>query len=238
MTDPIRQILASVRGVRKRNERRPATVTALFAGATGTGKTRAAQAIANELGVSLLRVDLSRIVSKYIGETEKNLKRVFDQSADGRAVLLIEEAEALFGKRTNVRDAHDRYASIDVSFFVQRLEAHDGLVILTTNRKKDIDQAFLRRLRFIVDFPRPDLTVPEQSIEDLKQRLMDYLIAHPSACDTQEGIRDWWLKQAAADPRALAGTLADLEDQGAISRSIRGGQEFWHAPKAGLDFPA
>lgn len=211
---------------------------ALFAGATGTGKTITAETIADELGVDLLRVDLARIVSKYIGETEKNLKRIFDEAENGGGVLLIEEAHALFGKRTEVRDAHDRYANIDASNFVQRLEAHDGLVILTTNRKKDIDQAFLRRLRFIVDFPRSDLVKPEHSIEDLKQRLLDYLITHPSACDTLEEIRDWWLKQKAADPCALAGALADLEAEGAISRSIRGGQEFWHAPKAGLDFPA
>ena len=135
-------------------------------------------------------------------------------------------------------DAHDRYANIDVGRFMQRLEAYDGLVLLTTNRKKDIDEAFIRRLRFIVDFPRPDLVQPEQSIEDLKQRLMDYLITHPSACDTLEGIRDWWLKRTAVDLRELAGALADLEARCAISRSIRGGEEVRHAPKAGLDFPA
>ena len=161
-TDSLQQIPASVRELRKRKETRPAAVIALFAGATGTGKTRAAEAIANELGADLLRVDLAGIVSKYIGETEKNLKRIFDEAESGGAILLIEEADALFGKRTEVRDAHDRYANIDVGHLVQRLEAHDGLVILTTNRKKDIDQAFLRRLRFIVEFPRPDLNMPEQ----------------------------------------------------------------------------
>jgi AAA+ superfamily predicted ATPase len=231
MTDPFQQILHSLRGDGTDNKAPRAAVTALFGGPTGAGKTLAAQAIADELGVALLRIDLSTIVSKYIGETEKNLKRAFDEAEGGGAVLLLDDADALFGKRTKVRDAHDRYANIEVGYLLQRLEEHDGLVILTTNRKKDIEEAFLRRLRFIVDFPPRN-----QSVEDLKQQLQDYLVANPNACDTQKGIRDWWLKRAGVPPGALAGALAQLRAEGAIARSIRGHEEVWHAPKARLDF--
>jgi SpoVK/Ycf46/Vps4 family AAA+-type ATPase len=133
-------------------------ISALFAGASGTGKTMAAEVLANELAVDLYRIDLSQVVSKYIGETEKNLRRVFDAAEEGGAILLFDEADALFGKRSEVRDSHDRYANIEVSYLLQRMEAYRGLAILTTNMKNALDPAFLRRLRFIVQFPFPDAT--------------------------------------------------------------------------------
>jgi len=131
-------------------------ISALFAGPSGTGKTMAGEVLANELGLDLYRIDLSQVVSKYIGETEKNLRRVFDAADEGGAILLFDEADALFGKRSEVKDSHDRYANIEVSYLLQRMEAYRGLAILTTNLKSALDSAFLRRLRFIVRFPFPD----------------------------------------------------------------------------------
>jgi hypothetical protein len=131
-------------------------ISALFTGDSGTGKTMAAEVVANELRLDLYCIDLSQVVSKYIGETEKNLRRVFDAAEDGGAVLLFDEADALFGKRSEVKDSHDRYANIEVSYLLQRMEAYHGLAILTTNMKKALDKAFLRRIRFVVHFPFPD----------------------------------------------------------------------------------
>jgi ATP-dependent 26S proteasome regulatory subunit len=131
-------------------------ISALFAGTSGTGKTMAAEVLANELRLDLYRIDLSAVVSKYIGETEKNLRRVFDAAEQGGAILLFDEADALFGKRTEVKDSHDRYANIEVSYLLQRMETYRGLAILTTNRKESLDSAFLRRIRFVVQFPFPD----------------------------------------------------------------------------------
>lgn len=135
-------------------------ISALFAGASGTGKTMAAEVLAQELKLDLYRIDLSQVVSKYIGETEKNLRRVFDAAEAGGAILLFDEADALFGKRSDVKDSHDRYANIEVSYLLQRMEAYRGLAILTTNLRGAIDTAFLRRIRFVVQFPFPD--VPER----------------------------------------------------------------------------
>ncbi len=137
-------------------------ISALFAGASGTGKTMAAEVLANELRLDLYRIDLSQVVSKYIGETEKNLRRVFDAAEEGGAILLFDEADALFGKRSEVKDSHDRYANIEISYLLQRMEAYRGLAILTTNMKEAIDSAFLRRIRFIVQFPFPDLAAREE----------------------------------------------------------------------------
>jgi hypothetical protein len=131
-------------------------IGALFAGPSGTGKTMAAEVLAGELRLDLYRIDLSSVVSKYIGETEKNLRKVFDAAEEGGAVLLFDEADALFGKRSEVRDSHDRYANIEVSYLLQRMESYRGLAILTTNLKDALDTAFLRRLRFIAHFPFPD----------------------------------------------------------------------------------
>jgi hypothetical protein len=133
-------------------------ISALFAGASGTGKTMAAEVLANELRLDLYRIDLSQVVSKFIGETEKNLRRVFDAAEEGGAILLFDEADALFGKRTEVKDSHDRYANIEISYLLQRMETYRGLAILTTNIKSVLDTAFMRRLRFIVPFPFPDAT--------------------------------------------------------------------------------
>jgi hypothetical protein len=131
-------------------------VSGLFAGASGTGKTMAAEVLAGVLRLDLYRIDLSSVVSKYIGETEKNLRRVFDAAEEGGVILLFDEADALFGKRTEVKDSHDRYANIEVSYLLQRMESYRGLAILTTNMKSALDVAFLRRLRFVVQFPFPD----------------------------------------------------------------------------------
>ena len=134
-------------------------ITALFAGPSGTGKTLAAEVLARELDLDLYRIDLSAVVSKYIGETEKNLRRVFDAAEGGGAVLLFDEADALFGKRSEVRDSHDRYANIEVSYLLQRMETYRGLALLTTNLRAALDDAFSRRLRFVVQFPFPDFAL-------------------------------------------------------------------------------
>jgi SpoVK/Ycf46/Vps4 family AAA+-type ATPase len=141
--------------------RRGLGVSALFTGESGTGKTLAAEVLAHELALDLYRIDLSSVVSKYIGETEKNLRRIFDAAEEGGVLLLFDEADALFGKRGEVKDSHDRYANIEVSYLLQRMEAYQGLAILTTNLKSSMDNAFQRRLRFIVNFPFPDTTQRE-----------------------------------------------------------------------------
>jgi len=131
-------------------------LTVLFHGPSGTGKTLAAEVLAAELGLDLYRIDLSQVVDKYIGETEKNLRRLFDAADAGGAVLLFDEADALFGRRSEVKDSHDRHANIEVGYLLQRLESYRGLAILTTNLRDALDVAFLRRLRFVVEFPFPD----------------------------------------------------------------------------------
>jgi hypothetical protein len=131
-------------------------VAALFAGQSGTGKTMAAQVIGQELGLEVYKIDLSGLVSKYIGETEKNLARVFEEASDTNVILFFDEADAVFGKRSEVRDSHDRYANIEVSYLLQKMEEYDGIVILATNLRSNLDEAFLRRLRAIVEFPFPE----------------------------------------------------------------------------------
>jgi hypothetical protein len=130
-------------------------VSALFSGDSGTGKTMAAEVIANELRINLYRIDLSAVVSKYIGETAKNLRRLFDSAENGGAILFFDEADALFGKRSEVKDSHDRFANIEINYLLQRMEAYRGLAILATNMKSALDPAFMRRLRFIITFPFP-----------------------------------------------------------------------------------
>lgn len=131
-------------------------ISALFSGPSGTGKTMAAEIIAGALELDLYRIDLASTVSKYIGETEKNLRRIFDAAEESSAILLFDEADALFGKRSDVRDSHDRYANLEISYLLQRIESFRGVAILTTNMPQAIDAAFLRRIRFIVPFPFPD----------------------------------------------------------------------------------
>lgn len=133
-------------------------VAALFAGDSGTGKTMSAEVVAGELGLDLYVVDLATVVDKYIGETEKNLDRIFDAAAGVNGVLLFDEADAVFGKRSEVKDAHDRYANVESAFLLQRMESFDGLAILATNLRANIDEAFTRRLDVLVDFPMPDPT--------------------------------------------------------------------------------
>jgi Winged helix domain, variant/ATPase family associated with various cellular activities (AAA) len=139
-----------------RKHARRGGITALFAGQPGTGKTMAAEIVAGELGLELYRIDLSAVVSKYIGETEKNLERIFRAADQGDAVLLFDEADAIFGKRSEVRDARDRYANVEVAYLLQRLETYDGLAILTTNLRGNIDEAFTRRLDCVLEFPMPE----------------------------------------------------------------------------------
>jgi hypothetical protein len=159
----LRQIIEQVRtrgavyddwGFRERMNR-GLGISVLFAGESGTGKTMAAEVIARELGLLIFRIDLSAVVSKYIGETEKNLRKLFDAAEDGGAILFFDEADALFGKRSEVRDSHDRYANIEVNYLLQRIESFRGLAILASNMKSSLDSAFLRRLRFVVNFPFP-----------------------------------------------------------------------------------
>jgi SpoVK/Ycf46/Vps4 family AAA+-type ATPase len=159
-------------------------VAALFTGPPGTGKTLAAEVLATELGLDLFAIDLSSVVSKYIGETEKNLEQLFEAAADSSAILFFDEADALFGKRTQVRDAHDRYANIEVSYLLQRMEAYQGIAVLATNLRQNLDEAFTRRLQFIVDFPFPDC--------DQRERL--WTLNLPAAAPVE----------AALDPRLLA----------------------------------
>jgi ATPase family protein associated with various cellular activities (AAA) len=140
-------------------------ITALFAGDSGTGKTMSAEVIAGELGLDLYTIDLATVVDKYVGETEKNLERIFAEAAGVNVVLLFDEADAIFGKRSEVRDAHDRYANIESAYLLQRMETFDGLAVLATNLRANIDDAFTRRLDAIVDFPVPDA--------DLRRRLWD-----------------------------------------------------------------
>jgi SpoVK/Ycf46/Vps4 family AAA+-type ATPase len=131
-------------------------VNALFAGPSGTGKTMATEIVASELGLDLYKIDLSGVVSKYIGETERNLDRIFTAAEDANAILFFDEADALFGKRSEVRDSHDRYANIEISYLLQKMEEYEGLAILATNLKANLDEAFTRRLAFTVHFPFPD----------------------------------------------------------------------------------
>jgi hypothetical protein len=141
--------------------RRGLGVSALFTGESGTGKTLAAEVLAHDLRLDLYRIDLSAVVSKYIGETEKNLRQFFDAAEEGGVLLLFDEADALFGKRSEVKDSHDRYANIEVGYLLQRLEAYQGLAILTTNLRSSLDKSFQRRLRFTVNFPFPDAATRE-----------------------------------------------------------------------------
>ena len=150
-------------------------ISALFAGTSGTGKTMAAGVLGMTLQLDVYRIDLSALVSKYIGETEKNLRRVFDTAESGGVILLFDEADALFGKRSDVKDSHDRYANMEVSYLLQRMEAYRGLAILTTNMKDAIDAAFMRRIRFVITFPFPDYT----------QRLAIWQRIFPTAVPTQ-----------------------------------------------------
>jgi SpoVK/Ycf46/Vps4 family AAA+-type ATPase len=137
-----------------KSSKTPSGTIALFAGPAGSGKSMAAKALATEIGLDIYRIDLGAVVNKYIGETEKNLARVLETAETKDVILLFDEADALFGQRTEVRDAHDRYANIDANYLLQRIEQYSGLVILATNNKKQLDPVLLRRARFVIEFPR------------------------------------------------------------------------------------
>ena len=198
-------------------------VTALFFGPSGTGKTMAAIGIARRLNVQILRLDLSRVVSKYIGDTEKNIDRVFTDAQRSGAAILIDEAESLLGRRSEVKDAHDRYANIEVAYLLQRMEKFRGLAILTTNMRQGIDPAFLRRLRFIIDFPRPDAEAREkiwrQCLPDGSHMLDDAAFRQLARkVDTTGGhIRQITLR--AAFIAAAAGSLITLEHVAQAARA-------------------
>ncbi len=167
-----------------------AGVTALFAGPPGTGKTMAAEVISRELGLDLYKIDLSSIISKYIGETEKNLEKIFTEAESSNAILFFDEADAIFGKRSEVKDSHDRYANIEISYLLQRMEAYDGVTILATNLRANLDEAFTRRLQFVIDFPFPDkddrlriwqtlfpTTIPQKETLDFTQLAQRFKLA-------------------------------------------------------------
>jgi AAA+ superfamily predicted ATPase len=147
----------------------------LFSGSSGTGKTMAAEALAREIGLDLYKIDLSSMVSKYIGETEKNLRRIFDEAEESNAILFFDEADALFGKRSDVKDAHDRYANVEISYLLQKMEEHEGIVILATNLSRNMDEAFLRRMQFVVEFPFPE--------EDYRLRIWRSLLPDEAPVD-------------------------------------------------------
>jgi SpoVK/Ycf46/Vps4 family AAA+-type ATPase len=157
-------------------------IKAMFSGPSGTGKTMAAAIVARELGLQLHRVELAAVMSKYIGETEKNLERAFAAARRANAILFIDEADALLGKRSEVKDAHDRYANVEVAFLLQRMEDHDGVVIVATNLANNIDAAFSRRMQFVVSFPLPDAAA--------RQRLWEAMLPPeaPRAADLDIGF--------------------------------------------------
>ncbi|MFC6342073.1 ATP-binding protein, partial [Nocardioides hankookensis] len=159
---------------------------ALFAGGPGTGKTLAAHVVADELGLDLMQVDLPSVVSKYIGETEKNLERVFQEAESLNALLFFDEADSLFGSRSEVKDARDRYANQEVSYLLQRMEHFDGITVLATNLRGNVDPAFARRLHFIVTFPDPD--------EATRKELWSHHLAQLPSTDPADPL----------DPTALA----------------------------------
>lgn len=190
-------------------------LNALFVGPPGTGKTMAAEVIANELGLDLYAIDLSQIVDKYLGETEKNLHRVFEEAQATSAILFFDEADALFGRRSEVKDAHDRYANVEVSYLLQKLEEYDGVVILASNLRQNIDDAFVRRIHHIVDFPFPDE----------EHRRLIWRGAFPEAAPLDDGVdlgvvaRALKLSGGSIRNVSVAAAFAAAADDGPISTS-------------------
>jgi AAA+ superfamily predicted ATPase len=185
-------------------------VNALFAGPSGTGKTTAAEIIASRLGLDMYKIDLSGVVSKYIGETEKNLERIFSAAENANAILFFDEADALFGKRSEVRDSHDRYANIEIAYLLQRMEQYDGVAILATNLRQNIDEAFTRRLQFIVEFPFPD--------EEQRQGIWRLLFPGDAPCE--EGIDYGFLAQQL---RITGGNIKNIVMRAAFLAASAGG---------------
>jgi SpoVK/Ycf46/Vps4 family AAA+-type ATPase len=188
-------------------------VNALFAGPPGTGKTMAAEVIASELRLDLYRIDLAGVVSKYIGETEKNLDRVFSAAEGANAILFFDEADALFGKRSEVRDSHDRYANLEISYLLQKMEQHEGVAILATNLRQNLDDAFMRRVAFTVHFPFPD---------ESSRRLIWEQIWPPETPLAEDVDFDWMARQFRMSGGnikniALAGAFLAAEDGGRVT---------------------
>lgn len=220
--------LASEWGFQVGDAMRGGGLSVLFAGPSGTGKTLAAEILARSLSLDLYRIDLSAVMSKWVGETEKHLRKLFDAADAGGAILLFDEADALFGKRSEVRDSHDRYANVGVSYLLQRLEAYRGLAVLTTNFKRNIDEAFLRRLRFVVEFPYPEM----------EERLAIWRRSFPRDCPVDQvdfarlarmnatggEIRNIALNAAylAASRGGAAVTMADLKEAAELEREKSG----------------
>ena len=183
-------------------------ITGLFAGDSGTGKTMSAEAVAGALGMDLYTVNLASVVSKYIGETEKNLERIFTEAAGINGVLLFDEADAIFGKRSEVKDAHDRYANVESAYLLQRMETFDGIALLATNLRANLDEAFTRRLDVVIDFPLPDAA--------LRRRLWDRCLGSivPRADDIDFGFLATAFDLAGGHIRSCAITAAYLAAQG------------------------
>ena len=182
----------------------------LFAGPPGTGKTMAAEVIAHELRLDLYRIDLSQVVSKYIGETEKNLDRIFTAAEDSNAILFFDEADALFGKRSEVRDSHDRYANIEISYLLQKMEEYQGISILATNLRQNLDEAFVRRLQAIVEFPFPD--------EEYRRRIWES--AFPKETPLGEDVR---FDLLAHEVRLAGGNIKNMALAAAFYAAVDGG---------------
>ncbi|MEI8021196.1 MAG: ATP-binding protein, partial [Schlesneria sp.] len=182
----------------------------LFSGESGTGKSTAAEVLANDLELDLYRIDLSAVIDKFIGETEKNLRRLFDAAEAGGVVLFFDEADALFGKRSEVKDSHDRYANIETNYLLQRLESFRGLAILATNLKSNLDSAFLRRLRYVINFPLPDR----------RERLLMWQRFFPSTAPVAEldysQLADLPLTGGNIHTIAMNAAYAGADDQGRI----------------------
>jgi SpoVK/Ycf46/Vps4 family AAA+-type ATPase len=173
-------------------------VNVLFSGPPGTGKTMAAEVIANELQLDLYKIDLSQVVSKYIGETEKNLDRIFTAAQNANAILFFDEADALFGKRSEVKDAHDRYANIEIGYLLQKMEEYQGMAMLATNLRQHMDEAFVRRIGAIVEFPFPDAEYRQQIWEVIFPQ------AAPLAEDVNFGILARQVKLAGGNIKNIA----------------------------------
>ena len=187
-------------------------ISALFTGVPGTGKTLTAQVIAGELGLDIYRVDLSTIVSKYIGETEKNLERIFTEAQSSNVILFFDEADSLFGRRSEVGSSHDRYANIEVGYLLQRIETYDGIVLMATNLGANLDEAFARRIHFIIDFPFPDeetrlrlwqLLLPENIEKEEDIYLEPFAYAYKIAGGAIRNAVVWAIYEAARNKRPL-----------------------------------
>jgi len=188
-------------------------ISVLFSGVSGTGKTMTAGVLARSLGLELYRIDLSRVVSKYIGETEQNLRRVFEQAEAAHAVLFFDEADALFGRRSEVKDAHDRYANIEVAYLLQEMEQFSGLAILATNLSRNLDSAFTRRIQHVVEFPFPDA----QQRESIWRRQFPAAAPMAEDVDFRFLARQFDLSGGHIRNAALAGAFLAAEKKQSIS---------------------